>query len=78
MSLQDKSMWIGTDIQPLISPYILDLFEKEVGYRFEPEYIIDQGYMSNTMKLPSKEYFDFIDFRREVTKLAKEIIGYST
>ena len=26
----------------------LEQFEKEVGYKFRPEYIIDQGYMNNT------------------------------
>ena len=65
--------WYGYSAS--VSPYILDLFEKEVGYRFRPEYIIDQGYMNNTYRVPSKEYFDFIDFqRREVTKLAKEMV----
>ena len=27
-----------------VSPYILEQFEKEAGYRFRPEFIIDQGY----------------------------------
>ena len=50
-------------------------FEKEVGYKFRPEYIIDQGYMNNTYRIPSKEFRDFQDFqRREVTKLAKEMV----
>ena len=36
-----------------VSPYILDKFEKEVGYRFRPEYIIDQGYQNNQYRIPS-------------------------
>jgi len=65
--------WYGYSAS--VSPYILEQFEKEAGYRFRPEYIIDQGYMNNTYRVPSKEYFDFIDFqRREVTKLAKEMV----
>lgn len=58
-----------------VSPYILDQFEKEVGYRFRPEFIIDQGYMNNQYRIPSKEYRDFQAFqRREVAKLAKEMV----
>ena len=50
-------------------------FEKEVGYPFRPEYIIDQGYMNNTYRIPSKEFKDFQAFqRREVAKLAKEMV----
>ena len=65
--------WYGYSAS--VSPYILEQFEKEVGYRFRPEYIIDQGYMNNTYRIPSKEFRDFQDFqRREVTKLAKEMV----
>ena len=38
--------------------YILEQFEKEVGYKFRPEYIIDQGYMNNTYRVPTDKYFD--------------------
>ena len=65
--------WYGYSAS--VSPYILEQFEKEVGYKFRPEYIIDQGYMNNTYRIPSKEFRDFQDFqRREVTKLAKEMV----
>lgn len=65
--------WYGYSAS--VSPYILEQFEKEVGYPFRPEYIIDQGYMNNTYRIPSKEFRDFQDFqRREVTKLAKEMV----
>ena len=58
-----------------VSPYILEQFEREVGYPFRPEYIIDQGYMNNTYRVPSKEFRDFQNFqRREVAKLAKEMV----
>ena len=35
--------WYGYSAS--VSPYILEQFEKEAGYPFRPEYIIDQGYM---------------------------------
>ena len=65
--------WYGYSAS--VSPYILEQFEKEVGYRFRPEFIIDQGYMNNTYRVPSKEFQDFQAFqRREVAKLAKEMV----
>ena len=65
--------WYGYSAS--VSPYILEQFEKEVGYKFRPEYIIDQGYMNNTYRIPSKEFQDFQAFqRREVAKLAKEMV----
>ena len=65
--------WFGYSAS--VSPYILEQFEKEVGYPFRPEYIIDQGYMNNTYRIPSKEFKDFQAFqRREVAKLAKEMV----
>ena len=65
--------WVGYSAS--VSPYILEQFEKEVGYPFRPEYIIDQGYMNNTYRIPSKEFKDFQAFqRREVAKLAKEMV----
>ena len=65
--------WYGYSAS--VSPYILEQFEKEVGYKFRPEYIIDQGYYNNQYRVPSKEYLDFMAFqRREVAKLAKEMV----
>ena len=65
--------WYGYSAS--VSPYILEQFEKEVGYKFRPEYIIDQGYYNNQYRVPSKEYRDFQAFqRREVAKLAKEMV----
>ena len=58
-----------------VSPYILEKFEKEVGYKFRPEYIIDEAYQSNQYRIPSKEYLDFLHFQvREVCALAKEFV----
>lgn len=65
--------WFGYSAS--VSPYILMQFEKEVGYRFRPEFIIDQGYYNNQYRIPSKEYLDFMAFqRREVAALAKELV----
>lgn len=65
--------WYGYSAS--VSPYILEQFEKEVGYKFRPEFIIDQGYMNNTYRIPSKEFLDFTAFqRREVTALVKEFV----
>lgn len=65
--------WYGYSAS--VSPYILNQFEQEVGYKFRPEYIIDQGYYNNQYRVPSKEFRDFQAFqRREVAKLAKEMV----
>ena len=44
--------WYGYSAS--VSPYILNQFEQEVGYKFRPEYIIDQGYYNNQYRVPSK------------------------
>ena len=65
--------WYGYSAS--VSPYILEQFEKEVGYRFRPEFIIDQGYYNNQYREPSREDKDFMAFqRREVAALVKEIV----
>ena len=65
--------WYGYSAS--VSPYILEQFEKEVGYKFRPEFIVDQGYHNNQYRVPSKEFKDFQAFqRREVAKLAKEMV----
>ena len=65
--------WYGYSAS--VSPYILEKFEKEAGYPFRPEYIIDQGYYNNQYREPSKEYKDFMAFqRREVSALVKELV----
>ncbi len=65
--------WYGYSAS--VSPYILEQFEKEAGYRFRPEYIIDQGYYNGQYRVPSKEFRDFQDFqRREVAKIVREMV----
>ena len=65
--------WYGYSAS--VSPYILEQFEKEAGYSFRPEYIIDQGYYNNQYRIPSREFKDFQAFqRREVRKIVKEMV----
>ncbi len=72
MSCSGKNTWTGTVIPPAC-PYILEQFEREAGYKFRPEFIIDQGYYNNQYRVPSKEFKDFQAFqRREVAKLARK------
>jgi len=65
--------WYGYSAS--VSPYILEQFENEVGYKFRPEFIIDEGYYNNQYRVPSREFLDFMAFqRREVCALAKELV----
>ena len=65
--------WFGYSAS--VSPYILDKFEKESGYKFRPEYITDQGFYNNQYRIPTKEYMDFVKFQnREVTKIVREMV----
>lgn len=65
--------WFGYSAS--VSPYILEQFEKEAGYPFRPEYIIDQGYHNNTNRVPSREFKDFQKFQqREVSRLMKVLV----
>lgn len=65
--------WFGYSAS--VSPYILEQFEKWAGYKFRPEFIVDQGYHNSIFRVPSKEFKDFIEFQQiEVSKLAKELV----
>lgn len=65
--------WYGYSAS--VSPYILEQFERECGYQFRPEYIIDQGYYNGQYRIPTKEFKDFQAFqRREVAKIAREMV----
>lgn len=65
--------WYGYSAS--VSPYILEQFEKEVGYTFRAEFIIDQGYYNNQYRIPTKEFRDYQAFQmREVAKIAKEMV----
>lgn len=65
--------WFGYSAS--VSPYILEKFEKWAGYKFRPEFIVDQGYHNSMFRVPSKEFRDFIEFQQiEVCALAKELV----
>ena len=65
--------WFGYSAS--VSPYILEQFEKWAGYKFRPEFIVDQGYHNSIFRVPSKEFRDFMEFQQiEVSKLAKELV----
>ena len=65
--------WFGYSAS--VSPYILEKFEKWAGYKFRPEFIVDQGYHNTMFRVPSKEFRDFIEFQQqEVCALAKEMV----
>lgn len=65
--------WFGYSAS--VSPYILEQFEKWAGYKFRPEFIVDQGYHNSCFRVPSREFRDFIEFQQiEVSKLAKEMV----
>ena len=65
--------WYGYSAS--VSPFILEQFEAEVGYKFRPEFIIDQGYYNNQYRIQSQEFKDFVKFQsREVAALAKELV----
>ena len=65
--------WFGYSAS--VSPYILEQFERWCGYKFRPEFIVDQGYHNSTFRVPSKEFRDFVEFQQiEVCKLAKELV----
>lgn len=66
--------WFGYSAS--VSPYILEQFEKEVGYPFRPEFIVNQGTHNSTFVVPTKEFSDFIKFqRREVAALIKKFVA---
>ena len=54
--------WFGYSAS--VSPYILEQFEKWAGYRFRPEYIVDQGYHNSIFRMPSREFRDFMEFQQ--------------
>ncbi len=55
--------WSGyTD---MISPYMIEKFEKERGYRLSPEDFVTAGYLNSCDRVPSKQYLDWIDFVNE-------------
>ena len=51
--------WYGYSAS--VSPYILNQFEQEVGYKFRPEYIIDQATTTTSIVCPAR---NTVIFRR--------------
>ena len=65
--------WFGYSAS--VSPYILEKFEEWAGYKFRPEFIVDEGYHNSIFRVPSREFRDFIEFQQiEVSNLAKELV----
>ena len=65
--------WFGYSAS--VSPYIVEQFEEWAGYKFRPEFIVDEGYHNSIFRVPSKEFRDYVEFQQiEVSKLAKEIV----
>lgn len=65
--------WFGYTMA--VSPKMLDGFEKEYGYRFRAEYMIDEGCYNSPHRVPKKEFLDYMDFvERFVCKTAKTLV----
>jgi len=47
-----------------VSPYALELFEREYGYELLAEDFVDAGYYQTLFKNPDKKYLDWIDFNQ--------------
>lgn len=64
--------WFG--YSNTVSPEAMIAFEKEYGYKLEPEDFVDQGFYNNTFRIPSKKFLDYIDFQqRFVSERAKDL-----
>ncbi len=58
-----------------VSPYALELFEEQYGYRLRAEDLIDNGYYNTPFKVPSKKYLDWMDFnQRFIADFARECV----
>lgn len=58
-----------------LSKEALDDFEKEKGYKLNPEVLIDEGYYNSPFRIPTKEFLDFVDFQAKfVSTHAKEMV----
>ena len=69
--------WYGYSAS--VSPYILNQFEQEVGYKFRPEYIIDQATTTTSTGCPAR---NSAIFRHSSAgrwqSLAKEMVDITT
>lgn len=65
--------WFG--YASCVSPYALELFEKEYGYALCAEDLVDNGRYNTPFKNPSKKYLDWMDFNSKfVSAFAKECV----
>ena len=65
--------WFG--YSNTVSPEAMIAFEKDYGYKLEPEDFVDQGFYNNTFRIPSKKFLDYIDFQqRFVSERAKRLV----
>lgn len=65
--------WYGYSAS--VSPELIEGFEKEYGYKFRPEFIVDKGYYNSTYRVPSKEYLDYMDYlQKKVSEKAKILV----
>ncbi len=59
-----------------ITPPALDDFEKEYGYKFRAEFMVDEGYYNLTDRVPCKEYLDWMEFiHKFVVRFGKDLCG---
>ena len=66
--------WFG--YASTVSPYAIELFEKETGYSVTPEDFVDNGRYNTPFKNPSKVYLDWMDFNaRFVSSFAAKCVG---
>lgn len=65
--------WFG--YSQSVSPELITEFEKKYGYKFRPEFIVDEGYYNSPFRIPSKEFKDYQEFvQLKVTEKAKKLV----
>jgi 1,3-beta-galactosyl-N-acetylhexosamine phosphorylase len=65
--------WFG--YSSCVSPLAIEQFEKEYGYRLNPEFFVNKGYYHSPFLVPTKEYLDWISFnQRFVSRFAHECV----
>lgn len=65
--------WAG--YQDTVNVEALEDFEREYGYRLQPEDFVDQGYYNAAVRVPSQKYLDWMAFvHRFVVKFGKELV----
>lgn len=55
--------WTG--YHDCISPQAMEDFSRKYGYKLRPEDFIDEGYLNDVNRIPSKKYLDWIEFNHE-------------